>query len=119
MNEAILVREGIIKWHFANTYDHQNSDVGAANRKGYKDGYSSSPENMFSTENYLNGNYIVHTGKRELNKKVNPLEILKVVIPLIMEQNFLQKIVWEEVFQEILISFKITILFMQLVLDLL
>ena len=33
MNEAILVREGIIKWHFANTYDHQNSDVGAANRK--------------------------------------------------------------------------------------
>ena len=72
VNEAILVREGIIKWHFANTYDHQNSDVGAANRKGYKDGYSSSPENMFSTENYLNGNYIVHTGKRELNKKGEP-----------------------------------------------
>ena len=72
VNEAILVREGIIKWHFANTYDHQNSDVGAANRKGYKDGYSSSPENMFSTENYLNGNYVVHTGKRELNKKGEP-----------------------------------------------
>ena len=68
VNEAILVREGIIKWHFANTYDHQNSDVGAANRKEYKDGYSSSPENMFSTENYLNGNYVVHTGKKELKK---------------------------------------------------
>ena len=73
VNEAILVREGIIKWHFANTYDHQNSDVGAANRKGYyEDVYSSSPENMFSTENYLNGNYVVHTGKRELNKKGDP-----------------------------------------------
>ena len=72
VNEAILVREGIIKWHFANTYDHSNSDVGAANRKGYKDGYTSSPENMFSTENYLNGNYVVHTGKKEVNKKGEP-----------------------------------------------
>ncbi len=72
VNEAILVREGIIKWHFANSYDHKNSDVGAANRKSYKDGYSSSPENMFSTENYLNGNYVVHTGKSEVNKKGDP-----------------------------------------------
>ena len=72
VNEAILVREGIIKWHFANSYDHKNSDVGAANRKSYKDGYTSSPENMFSTENYLNGNYVVHTGKSEVNKKGDP-----------------------------------------------
>ena len=45
----ILVREGIIKWHFANTYDHENSDVGAANRSNYAS-MTSSPENMFSTE---------------------------------------------------------------------
>ncbi len=69
VNEAILVREGIIKWHFANTYDHENSDVGAANRKGYNDDYVSTPENMFSTENYLNGNYVIHTGKEKKNKK--------------------------------------------------
>jgi len=68
VNEAILVREGIIKWHFANTYDHENSDVGAANRSNY-DKMTSSPENMFSTENYLNGNYVVHTGKQKMNKK--------------------------------------------------
>ena len=66
VNEAILVREGIIKWHFAD-----GLDVGAANRKTYKDN-TSSPENMFSTENYLNGNYVVHTGKKETNKKGEP-----------------------------------------------
>jgi len=68
VNEAILVREGIIKWHFANTYDHENSDVGAANRSNYGK-MTSSPENMFSTENYLNGNYVIHTGRQKLNKK--------------------------------------------------
>ena len=64
MNEAILV-EGIIK-SLCKYLDHQNSDVGAANRKD-KDGYF--PENMFSTENYLNGNYIVHTGKENCKKE--------------------------------------------------
>ena len=68
VNEAILVREGIIKWHFANTYDHQNSDVGAANRKDY-DEMQSAPENMFSTENYLNGNYNIRSGKISTDKK--------------------------------------------------
>ncbi len=72
MNEAILVREGIIKWHFANTYDHENSDVGAANRSNYAS-MTSSPENMFSTENYLNGNYNVQTGSPNKNKKGDTL----------------------------------------------
>ena len=68
VNEAILVREGIIKWHFA-----EGLEVGAANTKKYRDGnYNSSPENMFSTENYLNGNYIVHTGKMGVDKKDQP-----------------------------------------------
>lgn len=68
VNEAILVREGIIKWHFA-----EGLEVGAANTKKYRDGdFSSSPENMFSTENYLNGNYIVHTGKMGVDKKGEP-----------------------------------------------
>lgn len=72
VNEAILVREGIIKWHFANTYDHENSDVGAANRSNYAS-MTSSPENMFSTENYLNGNYNVQTGSPNKNKKGDTL----------------------------------------------
>ena len=72
VNEAILVREGIIKWHFANTYDHENSDVGAANRANYAS-MTSSPENMFSTENYLNGNYNVQTGSPNKNKKGDTL----------------------------------------------
>ena len=61
VNEAILVREGILKWHFA---DPNNSDIGAANKsqKDY-DKLVSSPQNMFSTENYLNGTYIIETGK--------------------------------------------------------
>ena len=72
VNEAILVREGIIKWHFANTYDHENSDVGAANRSNYAS-MTSSPENMFSTENYLNGNYNIQTGSPNKNKKGDTL----------------------------------------------
>ena len=54
VNEAILVREGIIQWHFA---DVNNSDVDAGNNK--VNSAQSKPENMFSTENYLNGNYTV------------------------------------------------------------
>ncbi|MFY7668498.1 MAG: SUMF1/EgtB/PvdO family nonheme iron enzyme [Crocinitomicaceae bacterium] len=61
VNEAILVREGIIKWHFAYAKDHDNTDVGAAQRTSY-DSYYSTPQNMFSTENYLNGTYMVETG---------------------------------------------------------
>jgi gliding motility-associated lipoprotein GldJ len=72
VNEAILVREGIIKWHFANTYNHENSDVGAANKSNYAS-MTSSPENMFSTENYLNGNYNIQTGAPNKNKKGDTL----------------------------------------------
>ena len=54
VNEAILVREGIITWHFAD-------DAGYANKKEFDKGYYSTPQNMFSTENYLNGNYLVET----------------------------------------------------------
>ena len=56
VNEAILVREGIIQWHFADIY---NSDVDAGNNTNYDKDMQSKPENMFSTENYLNGNYTV------------------------------------------------------------
>ena len=61
VNEAILVREGILNWHFT-----EESEVGAANKKAYKDGnLYSSPQNMFSTENYLNGNYNIETKESE------------------------------------------------------
>ena len=63
VNEAILVREGILKWHHASDF-HDNSDVGAYNLSDGTDAlydnnenFNSAPENMFSTENYLNGNY--------------------------------------------------------------
>ena len=62
VNEAILVREGIIKWHFAYAKDHTNTDVGAGQRPGFESNYNSTPQNMFSTENYLNGTYMVETG---------------------------------------------------------
>ena len=55
VNEAILVREGILKWHFADLYNDKDGDIGAANGKDLQ----SRPENMFSTENYLNGNYTI------------------------------------------------------------
>lgn len=71
VNEAILVREGVIKWHFADNTNHLNTykggsemgDVGAANapQKDYAK-MVSTPQNMFSTENYLNGMYNVETG---------------------------------------------------------
>lgn len=71
VNEAILVREGVIKWHFADNSNHLNTykggsdmgDVGAANapQKDYAK-MVSTPQNMFSTENYLNGAYNTETG---------------------------------------------------------
>lgn len=69
VNEGILVREGIINWHFA---DADNTDIGAAskNLKDY-DKLVSSPQNMFSTENYLNGSYIIETGKITTGKRNN------------------------------------------------
>jgi gliding motility-associated lipoprotein GldJ len=56
VNEAILVREGILSWHFAD-----EGDLGAALVEDKANKYTSVPENMFSTENYLNGNYNVET----------------------------------------------------------
>jgi gliding motility-associated lipoprotein GldJ len=79
VNEAILVREGVLKWHFASAIDASgNKDVGAAhlrNEENYNKKYISVPENMFSTENYLNGNYTKEsTGGYTLNdtKTVKP-----------------------------------------------
>jgi gliding motility-associated lipoprotein GldJ len=70
VNEAILVREGIIKWHFAELSNTDGGDVGAANQEKAKyDKWSSSPQNMFSTENYLNGNYMIETGKQPSTDK--------------------------------------------------
>lgn len=66
VNEAILVREGILNWHFA-----EEGDLGSALDSKFKDKYFSSPENMFSTENYLNGNYNKETEKGyTLNDKI-------------------------------------------------
>ena len=65
VNEAILVREGIIQWHFADIY---NSDVDAGNNTNYEKDMQSKPENMFSTENYLNGNYTVKSTGIETDK---------------------------------------------------
>ena len=66
VNEAILVREGILKWHFA---EEGSADVGAAHVSTYDDKYASVPQNMFSTENYLNGNYTIESeGGYVLNK---------------------------------------------------
>ena len=61
VNEAILVREGVLNWHFAEAEapNTSNKDVGAGhlNKEEKYKNYISVPENMFSTENYLNGNY--------------------------------------------------------------
>ena len=65
VNEAILVREGIIKWHFADMSFDDGGDVGSANQEKAKyDKWVSTPQNMFSTENYLNGTYMIETGKQ-------------------------------------------------------
>jgi gliding motility-associated lipoprotein GldJ len=70
VNEAILVREGILKWHFA---EEGSTDLGAANNKDYDRKYASVPQNMFSTENYLNGNYTVESdGGYVVNKDNKP-----------------------------------------------
>jgi formylglycine-generating enzyme required for sulfatase activity len=85
VNEAILVREGIIKWHFADASYDQGGDVGAAigatkvggtqsgGKKGGSqdpyDSWNSTPQNMFSTENYLNGTYMAETGTAEQDSK--------------------------------------------------
>jgi gliding motility-associated lipoprotein GldJ len=70
VNEAILVREGILKWHFA---DEGSTDVGAANDANYDKRYASVPQNMFSTENYLNGNYTIESeGGYVMNKDNKP-----------------------------------------------
>ena len=65
VNEAILVREGILKWHFADLYNEKDGDIGAINKADYEKKLQSSPENMFSTENYLNGNYTIKEDKVE------------------------------------------------------
>ncbi len=70
VNEAILVREGILKWHFA---EEGSADVGAANNASYDKKYASVPQNMFSTENYLNGNYTIESeGGYVVNKDSKP-----------------------------------------------
>lgn len=63
VNEAILVREGILDWHFTD-----DGDVGAAMTENYGE-YVSTPENMFSTENYLNGNYNINIGQKSKDPK--------------------------------------------------
>jgi len=65
VNESILVREGILKWHFADLYNDKDGDIGAANKVDYEKKLQSRPENMFSTENYLNGNYTIKDDKVE------------------------------------------------------
>ena len=66
VNEAILVREGILDWHFTD-----DGDLGAAMTDNYGE-YVSTPENMFSTENYLNGNYNINVGKVATKKGGSP-----------------------------------------------
>jgi gliding motility-associated lipoprotein GldJ len=60
VNEAILVREGILNWHFT---DDIKDGEGAAKRDNGS--FVSIPQNMFSTENYLNGNYTIESKKDE------------------------------------------------------
>ena len=76
VNEAILVREGIIQWHFADIY---NSDVDAGNNTNYNKDMQSKPENMFSTENYLNGNYTVKV--TDANGCTATSEFTKIIAP--------------------------------------
>jgi gliding motility-associated lipoprotein GldJ len=60
VNEYILEREGIIDWHFTDDIDAVSGN-GAAKQEKYASAYNSVPQNMFSTENYLNGNYTVES----------------------------------------------------------
>lgn len=66
VNEFILVREGILEWHF-----QDKGDLGAASSKDYNAKYSNSPENMFNTESYLAGQYNVERGKETTDKNGN------------------------------------------------
>ena len=52
VNEAILVREGILDWHFA-----EGEDVASANDPKFGTKFRSAPENMFNTDSYLAGQY--------------------------------------------------------------
>lgn len=52
VNEFILVREGILDWHFA-----EGEDVAAASDPKKYDKFRSAPENMFNTDSYLAGQY--------------------------------------------------------------
>jgi len=54
VNEAILVREGILNWHFA---DGELNEVASANDPKYASKFRSAPENMFNTDSYLAGQY--------------------------------------------------------------
>ena len=63
VNEAILVREGILNWHFAD-----KGEVGALDLKAKggselskQEKLMSIPENMFNTESYLSGQYNIET----------------------------------------------------------
>ena len=68
VNEGILVREGILKWHFADLYNEKDGDIGSVNNKDFDKKIQSRPENMFSTENYLNGNYTIKDDKVEKDR---------------------------------------------------
>ena len=72
VNEGILVREGILKWHFADLYNEKDGDVGSANNKDFDKKFQSKPENMFSTENYLNGNYTIKDDRIEKDRNDKP-----------------------------------------------
>lgn len=54
VNEAILVREGILNWHFA---DGELNEVAAGNDPKFSSKFRSAPENMFNTDSYLAGQY--------------------------------------------------------------
>lgn len=62
VNEYILVEQGIIKWHFADKYE-EGGDLGAlgpdASGGKKKTNYNNKPENMFNTESYLAGQYVI------------------------------------------------------------
>ena len=64
VNEFILVREGILDWHFQDdngvvgkTYD-ANGDLG---KKTPPFATSNTPDNMFNTDSYLAGQYTIET----------------------------------------------------------
>ena len=65
VNEAILVREGILNWHFADRME-EGGDLGTLGGIGIKEAkkYKSAPENMFNTESYLAGQYNIESGSK-------------------------------------------------------